>query len=95
VYLNDELISWVVIYLSGSIHALWTEERFRGKGIGMLTMKKVCQIALERGWMPNVQISLENSASRRLMEKVGFTPTHLVQWVRYGPRKQGEIKVKN
>jgi GNAT superfamily N-acetyltransferase len=86
VYLNGELVSWVVIFIIGSINALYTEDNYRGQGFGLLTMKKVCKIGGDKGLVPNVQIQIGNIASKKLMSKIGFKDSHVVEWVIYRPK---------
>jgi GNAT superfamily N-acetyltransferase len=83
VYVNQTLVSWVVLFAMGSINALYTEDDHRKKGYGRLTMQKACQIAGLKGLVPNVQIEVGNTPSTHLMESVGFTYSHDVEWVIY------------
>src|SRR5665811_489378 len=85
VYYNNKLVSWVVIFAMGSVNALFTEDDFRGKGYARFTMQKLCQIAEERGIVPNVQVELGNIPSKKLMETLGFTYSHRINWMYYKP----------
>lgn len=84
---DSELVSCVSIFTMGSINALFTSEKVRGKGYGYLTMKKVCQVAGARGLIPNVQVEIGNTPSNKLMEKVGFIKSHEIEWVWCSPKK--------
>lgn len=85
VFVNGELISWVVLFIIGSINALYTEDSHRGKGYGALTMRKICNFVGRRKMWPNVQVQIGNTASKTLMKKVGFEDSHIVDWVIYEP----------
>lgn len=85
VYVSGELVSWVVIFVIGSINALYTEDAQRGKGYAALTMRKVCKVAGDKGLVPNVQVQIGNTASKKLMHKVGLEDSHIVEWISYNP----------
>ncbi len=51
-----------------------TLEKYRGKGLAQLVCMALIDYCLERGYEPVWACRLENSASHRLAEKLGFVP---------------------
>ncbi|CAG7667397.1 unnamed protein product, partial [Allacma fusca] len=91
VYVKDEnkgniLASWVVVVHSGTVNALYTHDDYRRRGYAKIVMEAVSRYAADDGLIPNVQIQLENQASKALFEGVGYTYCNKINWVVYRPQ---------
>lgn len=50
--------------------------QFRGMGYGQLIVNHLVHFCQKNGWKPSAGCAIENTASRRCLEKSGFTATH-------------------
>ncbi|CAG7716736.1 unnamed protein product [Allacma fusca] len=64
------LASWVAVSHIGTINALHTHVDYRRRGYAKIVMEAVSRYAADDGLIPNVQIQLENEASKALMEQL-------------------------
>lgn len=92
VYVDSELVSCALMSGIGSINGLWTDVNERGKGYAELAMRKVIEMATKKGLLPNVQVEPYNLSSQRLMEKLGFKVSHLVDIIFFKPF---ELQINN
>lgn len=63
------------------VGALQTDEKYYGKGYGALIARYVSKKIAEMGHDVMAGIYHENTASRPLFEKHGFTPIGEVHWI--------------
>ncbi|CAG7828404.1 unnamed protein product [Allacma fusca] len=90
-YVHDEnkgniLASWAIVLHGGTINALHTHDDYRRRGYAKIVMETVSRYAADDGLIPNVQINLENPASKALMEQIGYAYCNRVNWVVYHPQ---------
>ncbi|CAG7716735.1 unnamed protein product [Allacma fusca] len=78
VYVQDEnkgniLASWVVMFHSGTINALYTHDDYRRRGYAKIAMEAVSRYVADDGIIPNVQTNWENPVSNAIMDQIGYT----------------------
>lgn len=75
-FLGDQLVSYGGTQFEtekwAEIAWLKTEEEHRGKGYGLKVVSAIVEDLLKEGKIPIYRVSAENTASRRLAEKLGF-----------------------
>lgn len=66
---------------TGTINALHTIDAYRRKGLAELAMKRVAVDLVRLRMRPLVEIELESTASKNLMEKLGFQLAFDAIWI--------------
>lgn len=88
---EEKLASWIIFSPVGAMVALGTDEDCRRKGYAYLAMNgcaKFC--AHQKALVPNVQIQLENSISKALVDKSDFVFSHMVEWIHF--RRENQLE---
>jgi len=80
IWVNDQLVSWVVQRDEGSIGIMYTLKDHRHMGYAHILTQCIIKEILNRGDIPFVHIAYENAASCKLAEKVGFKRAMTVVW---------------
>lgn len=79
---DDVLLGFAGLHEEGSMGMLEVLPAFRRQGLAAALGAYLCGWLLERGLTPFSQFTLDNTASRRLHEKAGFSvSTELVCWL--------------
>ena len=80
IWIDGELVSWVVQRDEGSIGIMYTLKEHRHKGYAIDLTKSLINEIIKRGDIPFVHIVVGNEASCKLAEKVGFKRSSTVVW---------------
>ena len=80
IWIDNQLVSWVVQRDEGSIGIMFTLKPFRKMGLAHILTQCLINEVLRRGDVPFVHIAYENTASCQLAEKVGFERFSTVVW---------------
>lgn len=80
VWVDGNLVSWVVQRDEGSIGIMYTLKEHRNKGYAIDLTKSLINEVIRRGDVPFVHIVIGNDASCKLAEKVGFKRSSEVVW---------------
>ncbi|XP_021947347.1 uncharacterized protein LOC110845264 [Folsomia candida] len=81
VFSNDDLVSWGILCLTGTISALQTQESHRRRGFGELIMKSISTQMIEHEMVPFCEVELDTTASRKMMDKLGFIVAFDAAWM--------------
>lgn len=86
IFLSDDTtlsspICWTITMPTGTINALHTIDAYRRKGLAELAMKRVAVDLVRLRMRPLVEIELESTASKNLMEKLGFQLAFDAIWI--------------
>ncbi len=79
-FLDGRQVGFVGMHDEGSLGMLFVEEAYRGRGIASSLEAFAVNRMLERGWVPYGHVSVENTASRNLQEKLGFYKAEKSFW---------------
>lgn len=71
-FMEDRPVGFIGMHSEGSIGMLYVEEAYRGRGIAASLEAYIVNRILERGWTPYGHVVVDNEASVRLQEKLGF-----------------------
>ncbi|XP_046653116.1 uncharacterized protein LOC124343710 isoform X5 [Daphnia pulicaria] len=77
---NDQLVSWITCYPPNGMSRLHTLEEHRHRGYAGLATKYLSKRVAQSGLVPFVNIVVENEASHKFFESVGFkllSPIHI------------------
>ena len=79
---DGELAGFIGLHEEGSVGMLEVLPAFQRMGVGTLLVAFLCNWLMERGLTPFSQFTVDNLASRRLHEAMGFSiSTDLVFWL--------------
>lgn len=79
-FLDGRQVGFVGMHDEGSLGMLFVEEDYRGRGIAGSLEAFAVNRMLERGWVPYGHVSVENTASQNLQEKLGFYKAEKSFW---------------
>lgn len=80
IFSNDKLISSGMMSAMGLINVVYTEEEWRGKGLGAATIIDISKQIASLGCVPVAETQRSNSPSKALLQKVGFLPMMNTIW---------------
>lgn len=80
-YLNNDLISWVLISEAGTLLHLYTVEEHRRKGYAEVLLKMVSNDLLKDGRVVIAYCVPDNYNASKLYIKAGFVPAEDVTWI--------------
>jgi ribosomal protein S18 acetylase RimI-like enzyme len=86
IYIDSELISWMLLNQIGTMSALHTMEQHRGKGYAEIVARNVTKAAKEIGLIPSVEMEPYNTSSFRLFSKIGYEFAFESEWITYSPK---------
>ncbi|KAJ8963252.1 hypothetical protein NQ318_018718 [Aromia moschata] len=69
---NDELVSWIIVTMLGQLGLLQTKEAHKKKGYAALVTRQLSKKIAEKGFNVFGTVLVNNVASIRLFEKLGF-----------------------
>ncbi|XP_065220861.1 uncharacterized protein LOC135845914 [Planococcus citri] len=73
IFINDELVAWMIQSYYGAMISMYTKSRFRLHGFGSFIAKYLSKLVAGRGYAPYVLVRSNNEVSRNLYERLGFT----------------------
>ncbi|WBW94923.1 GNAT family N-acetyltransferase [Oceanirhabdus sp. W0125-5] len=79
-YINDEIVCWVLTHDDNSMGIMYTKEEHRRKGYAVDTAVDLAHKTLEIGRIPYLQIVTRNKKSPGLAKKCGFVEMGIVSW---------------
>jgi GNAT superfamily N-acetyltransferase len=86
VYVNGKPVCWALKQTYGGIGMLYTQPEHRGKGYALKCIHALTNAIQEANYTAAFAfISPNNIASQKTFHKVGFRPTHLVDWISWQP----------
>ena len=77
---NDQLVSWMMCSPPNGMSRIFTLEEYRHRGYAALVTKYLSKRVAQSGLVPFVNIHIENQASHKFFESVGFkllSPIHI------------------
>ena len=77
---NDQLVSWMMCYTPNGMSRIHTLEEHRRRGYAALVTEYLSKRVAQSGLVPYVNIAVENEASHKCFESVGFkllSPVHV------------------
>lgn len=73
IFIEDELVAWMIQSYYGAMISMHTKSRFRLHGFGSYIAKYLSKLVAGRGYAPYVLVRSHNKVSRNLYEHLGFT----------------------
>ncbi|MDF2891945.1 MAG: hypothetical protein K0R80_2312 [Clostridia bacterium] len=80
IYINGEIVCWVLIHDDNSMGIMYTKEEHRRKGYAVDVTIDLAQQIIEAGKIPFIQIIQGNSMSPGLAKKCGFVEAGKAEW---------------
>ena len=80
VYINKELVSWVLVHNDNSMGIMYTKKEHRNKNYALEVTIDLAKKILESGKIPFLHIIDSNKMSPSLASKAGFTKHSYVNW---------------
>ncbi|XP_029726916.2 uncharacterized protein LOC109421194 [Aedes albopictus] len=80
---HGELAAWCLLSNLGMICVLQTEECYRRKGFGELVLRAMVAKLVRRGMNASASVAVENFASRKLFQKIGFKKAQTLYYTQY------------
>lgn len=80
VYIDGNIVSWVLVHNDNSMGILFTREEFRGRGYGLAATATLARKLAEAGKIPFLQIHINNRMSPGIARKCGFIQHGWVNW---------------
>lgn len=80
IYINNEIVSWVLVHDDNSMGIMHTKDEYRRRGYGVDVTLSLAGKILEGGKVPFLQIVRSNEKSPGLAEKCGFVEVGNVEW---------------
>lgn len=88
IYVNGEIVSWVLVHDDNSMGIMYTKEEHRGKGYAVDVTIDLASKLISRGQIPYLQIIKSNTMSPGLAKKCGFVECGEVSW--FGIKANGK-----
>ncbi|XP_063701906.1 uncharacterized protein LOC134831981 [Culicoides brevitarsis] len=82
---GNELVAWCFRLQSGPLGALQVDEKYFRRGFGSIVTKKMAQILAEMDQDTFALVGIQNIASQKMFEKIGFKVTDHCFWLRTIP----------
>ncbi len=82
---TGELVCWAFTSPVGTINGLRTEEAYQKRGYAQLIMRRMARENAKLGLHSVCHVLPGNTASAKLMEKLGFVHSHNMTWTQYIP----------
>jgi len=79
-YLNDTLVSSVMVHNNNSIGVLYTTKEYRNIGYGKKVTLDLCRKLVAKGITPVAYITEENLPALKLIESCGFKKLGMAYW---------------
>ncbi len=79
-YIDDKIVSWVLVHEDGSLGIMYTLEEYRGKGYALDVAADLSQKIINTGKIPFLQIISTNTMSPGLAKKIGFVKKFEADW---------------
>lgn len=79
-FAENRQIGFVGIHTDGCIGMLFVEEAFRRQGVAQSLEGYAVNRLLEKGWTPYAYVHVDNEASAKLQEKLGFYKAQKTFW---------------
>ena len=73
IFIEDELVAWMIQSYYGAMISMYTKSRFRLHGFGSYIARYLSKLVAGRGYIPYVLVRSNNNISRKLYEHLGFT----------------------
>lgn len=80
IYLDNELVCWVLTHPDNSMGIMYTKEDFRNRGYGVDVTLDLASKLIAKGDIPYVHINTVNTMSPGLAKKCGFVQVGEVNW---------------
>lgn len=80
IYINDEIVSWLLIHNDNSMGIMYTKEEHRRKGYAVDVTIDLVYKVIKNGKIPYIQIVNKNKKSSILATKCGFIECGVVSW---------------
>lgn len=80
IWIDENLVSWVVQRDDGSIGIMYTLPKYRKMGLAYHLTQSIVNEILSRGDIPYLHIAYDNTASCQLAEKNNFQRSSTVMW---------------
>lgn len=91
---NDELASWSLTHLDGSMGVMYTKEKFRKHGLAVDVTIDFVDKLIKQGSIPFSHIVVENIPSINLAHKLGFERIATVHWGGVELKKENKTENK-
>lgn len=80
IYIDNEIVSWVLVHEDGSLGIMYTLEDHRGKGFAFDVALDLSRKIINAGNIPFLQIISTNTMSPGLAKKIGFVKKFEADW---------------
>ena len=81
VYVNGEIVCWVLMHDDNSMGIMYTKEEYRGKGYAVDVTTDLASKIINSGKIPFLTIIKNNTMSPGLVKKCGFMKCGYVSWM--------------
>ena len=81
IYVNGQIVCWVLMHNDNSMGIMYTKEEHRGKGYAMDVTTDLASKIIKSGKIPFLTIIKNNTMSPGLVKKCGFIKCGYVSWM--------------
>ena len=82
-------IAWNILQENGAMGMLYVHPKYRSKGLDLYVVTKLTKRLLESGQPAFAVLFKDNSTSKAIVSRVGFTYCRNDHWLIHSPTKQG------